>query len=314
MSTSLPVDAVPSVETLEETAHASLFRRLLKNPTGLVSLVFLALVLLVAIFAPCWRPSDPNRASALDILASPSSEHSLGADSSGHDVLSRLLVATRYSLAAALVALVVAAVIGISSGLIAGYYGRKWSGTFSWLASALMALPAIVVLLAARAVLGPSMWMIMAIFGVLISPAFYRLVYGAVTGVRHELYVDAARVSGLSDARIIGRHILTVVRAPAIIQAAVVAGIAIAVQAGLDFLGLGDLSKPTWGGMLNDAFANIYTKPINLLWPSLAIGLTCIALALLGNALRDELERSGRGAQAQAQARRGAAAPAEIAA
>ena len=292
MSTSLPVDAVPSVETLEETAHASLLRRLLKNPTGLVSMVFLALVLLVAIFAPWLAPQDPNRASALDILASPSSEHWLGTDGSGHDILSRLIVATRTSVAAALVALVVAAVIGISSGLVAGYYGRKWSGTFSWLASALMALPPIVMLLAARSVLGPSIWGIMVIFGILVAPAFYRVVYGAVTGVRHELYVDAARVFGLSDARIIGRHILSVVRAPAIILAAGVAGVAIAVQAGLDFLGLGDLSKPSWGGMLNDAFANIYTKPINLLWPSLAIGLTCIALALFGNALRDELERS----------------------
>ena len=167
-----------------------------------------------------------------------------------------------------------------------------------------MALPAIVVLLAARAVLGPSIWMIMVIFGILVSPAFYRVVYGAVTGVRHELYVDAARVFGLSDARIIGRHILSVVRAPAIILAAGVAGIAIAVQAGLDFLGLGDLGKPSWGGMLNDAFANIYTKPINLLWPSLAIGLTCIALALLR-------QRAARRARAQ---RRGPQAPAPRAA
>ena len=110
-----------------------------------------------------------------------------------------------------------------------------------------MALPAIVVLLAARAVLGPSIWMIMVIFGVLLSPAFYRLVYGAVTGSAHELYVDAARVSGLSDARIIGRHILTVVRAPAIILTAGVAGIAIAIQAGLDFLGLGDLEQAHLG-------------------------------------------------------------------
>ncbi len=110
-----------------------------------------------------------------------------------------------------------------------------------------MALPAIVVLLAARAVLGPSIWMIMVIFGILVSPAFYRVVYGAVTGVRHELYVDAARVFGLSDARIIGRHILSVVRAPAIILAAGVAGIAIAVQAGLDFLGLGDLEQAQLG-------------------------------------------------------------------
>ena len=157
-----------------------------------------------------------------------------------------------------------------------------------------MALPGIVVLLAARAVLGPSMWLSMAIFGVLLSPAFFRLVYASVTAVRNELYVDAARVSGLSDRRIIARHILTVVRAPVIIQAAMVTGIAIAIQAGLDFLGLGDLTIPTWGTMLNDGFANIYTNPLLVLWPSLAIALTCIAL----DAAR---QRHARRARAQRQ-------------
>ena len=192
-----------------------------------------------------------------------------------------------------MVALVVSAVLGITAGLVGGYYGRRWETVFSLVTSLLMALPGIMVLLAARSVTGPSIWASMVIFGILMSPAFYRVVFGAVSGVRHELYVDAARVFGLSDARIIGRHILSVVRAPAIILAAGITGIAIAIQAGLDFLGLGDLTKPSWGGMLNDAFANIYSNKLNLLWPSLAIGLTCIALALLGNALRDELERSG---------------------
>ena len=293
MSTSVPAGAVPDVATLEETANASLFRRLLTNPTGVVSLAFLVLLAVVAVIAPWLATDDPNRASALDILTGPSGAHWLGADGSGHDIFSRLLFATRISIAGALVALVVAAAIGITAGLVAGYYGRRWETVFSIFTSLLMALPGIMVLLAGRSVLGPSIWSAMVIFGILMSPAFYRVVFGAVSGVRHELYVDAARVFGLSDARIIGRHILSVVRAPAIILGAGVTGIAIAIQAGLDFLGLGDLSKPSWGGMLNDAFANIYTKPINLLWPSLAIGLTCIALALLGNALRDELERSG---------------------
>ena len=134
-----------------------------------------------------------------------------------------------------------------------------------------MALPGIVVLLAARAVLGPSVWISMAIFGVLLSPAYFRLVYATVTAVRSELYVDAARVSGLSDLRIIGRHILSVVRAPIIIQSAIIAGIAIAIQSGLEFLGLGDTSVPTGVAMLNDAFTNIYNAPLLMLWPSLAI-------------------------------------------
>lgn len=288
-----PVVAIPTPADLERASRVSLFRRLLKNPTGLVALAFLVLIALSAIFAWVLAPHDPELADINAILTNSGPGHPLGTDSAGRDVLSRLLFAGRFSLAGALLALAIAAVIGVTGGLIAGYYGKWFDSVSSWLAGMVMALPGIVVLLAARSVLGPSMWLSMAIFGVLMSPAFFRLVYASVTAVRNELYVDAARVSGLSDARIIGKHILTVVRAPAIIQAAIIGGIAIAIQAGLEFLGLGDTSIPTWGSMLNDGFTNIYSNPALILWPSLAIGLTCIALTLLANAMRDELERSG---------------------
>jgi ABC-type dipeptide/oligopeptide/nickel transport system ATPase component/ABC-type dipeptide/oligopeptide/nickel transport system permease subunit len=272
--------------------RASLFRQLLRRPLGLVSLVFLAVIAIVALVGPLLAPYDPNTASLQLILAPPSGEHPLGADSGGRDVLSRLLAATQISIAAALVALVTALLSGVVSGLIAGYYRGWFDSVSSWVTSLTMALPGMVVLLAARAVLGPSVWLAMLVFGILMSPAFFRLVYAAVSAVRNELYVDAARVSGLSDVRIIGRHILSVVRAPIIIQSAIVAGIAIAIQSGLEFLGLGDLSVPTWGSMLNDAFTNIYRAPLLMLWPSLAIALTCIALTLLANAMRDVLERT----------------------
>lgn len=284
---------VSSLSAADRVAPQSLLRRLVKNPTGLISLVFLAVVVLSSVFAWLIAPADPNLANINDVLGPISSTHIMGADSAGRDVFSRLLFAGRFSLAGALLALVVAAIIGVTGGLIAGYYGKWFDAVSSWLAGLLMALPGIVVLLAARAVLGPSMWISMAIFGVLLSPAYFRLVYASVTAVRNELYVDAARVAGLSDGRIIARHILTVVRAPAIIQTATIAGIAIAIQAGLEFLGLGDMTIPTWGSMLNDGFTNIYTNPLLILWPSLAIGLTSVALTLLANAMRDELERSG---------------------
>ncbi len=292
-ASSLSTD-VPAVGTLERAGRVSLLRRLLRNPVGAASLAFLGLVVLAAVFAPLLAPQDPDFASASDILASPGGDHLLGADSSGRDILSRLLFASRLSLTGAAIAVAVAAAIGVTAGLLAGYYGRRLESVSSSLSGVLMALPAIVVLLAARTVLGPSPYTTMLVLGVLVCPAFYRVVSAAVAGVRQELYVDAARVSGLSDGRIIARHILTVVRAPAIILAAGIAGIAITVQAGLDFLGLGDPQRPSWGGMLNDAFAAIYRQPLTLLWPSLAIGLTCIALVLLGNAVRDALERSGR--------------------
>jgi peptide/nickel transport system permease protein len=292
VTTSLP-DPALTVAVEENAARTSLFKRLLRNPVGLVSMIFLTLVALAGIFAGVLAPMSPNTASLQDVLAEPGGAHLLGADSAGRDVLSRLLHGTQFSLAGALLTLVVALVIGVTSGLIAGYFAGWFDAVSSWIAGLVMALPAFVVLLAARAVVGPSMWLSMGIFGVLIAPSFHRLVYSAVTAVRNELYVDAARVSGLGDGRIISRHILTVVRAPVIIQAAMIAGIAIAIQAGLEFLGLGDISIPTWGSMLNDGFRNIYNVPLLMLWPSLAIGLTSIALTLLANAMRDELERAG---------------------
>jgi ABC-type dipeptide/oligopeptide/nickel transport system ATPase component len=177
--------------------------------------------------------------------------------------------------------------------LIAGYFGGWFDNVSSWATSIIMALPGLVVLLAAIAVIGPSMWWAMAIFGVLLSPAYFRLVYTTVRGVRNELYVDAARVSGLSDLRIISRHVLGVVRAPIIIQTAIIASIAIAIQSGIEFLGLGDKDTPSWGAMLNDAFRQIYDAPLLIIWPSAAIALVTISLVIFANTVRDELERTG---------------------
>jgi ABC-type dipeptide/oligopeptide/nickel transport system ATPase component/ABC-type dipeptide/oligopeptide/nickel transport system permease subunit len=283
--------AVPPVVPVAPV-RVALFRRLVRRPVGLVSLIFLAIIAVLTFIGPLIAPQDPNFADIRSILSGPSSAHLLGTDGSGRDVLSRLLAATQTSIAAALVAVVVAVLIGVVSGLIAGYYQGWFNTVATWVTELTMALPGIVVLLAARAVLGPSVWLSMVIFGILLSPGFFRLVFASVTAVRGELYVDAARVSGLSDTRIIGRHVLSVVRAPIIIQAAIVSGIAIAIQSGLEFLGLGDANVPTWGSMLTDAFKNIYKNPVGLVWPSLAIALTCIALTLLANVLRDELERT----------------------
>ena len=270
----------------------NLFRRILKRPLGVAAAAFLLLVAIVAIIGPQVAPLDPNYVDIRNVLAAPGGPNLLGTDSSGRDVWSRLLAATQTSIAAALLAVVVAIVIGVISGLIAGYYQGWFNTVATWITELNMALPGIVVLLAARAVLGPSVWTSMFIFGLLLAPSFFRLVYAAVTAVRDELYVDAARVSGLSDTRIIGRHVLSVVRAPIIIQASVIAGIALAIQSGLEFLGLGDPQVPTWGAMLSDGFKSINRTPFLLIWPSIAIALVCIALTLLANVMRDELERT----------------------
>src|SRR6185437_9651273 len=284
----------PDISSDIRAARSHLARRFLKNTLGIAALAVLVLIVLAAIFAPLLTSYDPNAVSVLNILQGPGAGHLLGTDGAGRDVWARLLFGARFTLAGALLATVVAAVLGITSGLVAGYYGKWFESVSSWVTTLLMALPGIVVLLAARAVLGPSLWSVMIIFGVLLAPAFYRLVYAAVSGVRNELFVDAARVSGVSDFRIIARHILTVVRAPIILQASIVFGIAIAVQVGLDFLGFGDQTIPTWGNILNDGFTNLYRDPQLVIWPGLAIVITGVALTLFANALLDELEHSAR--------------------
>ncbi|MFC5931193.1 ATP-binding cassette domain-containing protein [Cryobacterium melibiosiphilum] len=274
-------------------ARSGVFRRLVQNPLGLAALIILAVVVLAGIVGPLVSPFAPNTADLVNALGAPGTAgHLLGTDSAGRDVFSRLLVGAQSTLLAAALAAIVALVVGLPAGLMAGYFGGWFDAVASWCTNVLMSLPAIIILLAASAALGRSVWISMTVFGVLMSPGIFRLTRTSVQAVRGELYVDAARVAGLSTASIIGRHILFVVRAPLIIQTSIVCGIAIAIQAALEFLGLGDPLTPTWGVMLNEGFINIYSSPILAVWPGVAISLTVGSFVVLGNALRDALEDS----------------------
>ncbi|WP_089107585.1 dipeptide/oligopeptide/nickel ABC transporter permease/ATP-binding protein [Streptomyces hyaluromycini] len=283
----------------EATAHtaavpgrAGLLRRLLRSPVAVTCLVLLVLISLAGLFAPLLTGQDPAHTSLTDSLAPMSGKHPLGGDGVGRDVLARLLYGTRTSLLGALLAVAVALVIGVPAGLVAGYYRKWFDAVSSWLANLLMAVPAIIVLLVVMSAVGQNTYIAMAVFGVLMSPGVFRLIRASVISVREELYVDAARVSGLADPRIIRRHILPVVQAPTVIQAAQMLGLGIVIQSGLEFLGLGSADQASWGSMLNDAFANIYTRPVLMVWPGVALAVTVAAFGLLGNALRDALDGS----------------------
>lgn len=270
--------------------RSTVLKRLLKNPLGIIAIVILLAMAVMAVFADVLAPFDENFANIAKTLAAPDAVNILGTDSSGRDVWSRLLFGAQLTLSSALLCAAVAIAIGLPAGLVAGYYAGKFEAVSNWVVSILMSLPGLIVLLTIRAAFGPSVWIAMIAFGVLISPSYFRLTRSAVQSVRNELYVDAARVSGLSDLRIITRHIFSVVRAPIIIQTAAIAGVAIAIQSGLEFLGLGDPAKATWGVMLSEGFKNVYLTPTLLFWPALAMALTIGALVLLGNAIRDALE------------------------
>ncbi len=292
MTVSVPITSL--IKTPKPTPQHP-FRRLLANPLGVTSLAILAVLILVAVLAPWIAPFDPN-ASRVELTNAPvgTGGYLLGGDPAGRDILSRLIWATRGTLLASVIVLVVSSLIGGVGGLLAGYYGGRVERIASWVSDAVLALPGVVLLIALYAIIGPNITLAMAIYGVMVAPVFFRLVKGVTANVRKELYIDAAQVSGLSDTRILFRHVLLAVRSPIIIQSAFMLAAAIGLQAMLEFLGLGSPSEASWGGMLDLSFRSIYVSTTGVLWPALAVTIAVLAFVLLGNALRDALDPSSK--------------------
>ncbi|MGH1523766.1 dipeptide/oligopeptide/nickel ABC transporter permease/ATP-binding protein [Leifsonia sp. L25] len=268
--------------------------RLLMKPEGAITIAFLLLVVVLGVFAWVIAPVPPNTTDLGAVNAPPFSPgHPLGADQSGRDILSRLAWGTQPTIVGALIVLLVSVIVGVTSGLLAGFFRGKTEGIGTFVSDVIMSLPGIVLLIALYTLTGPNIPAAMAVFGILVAPTYFRLVRSVVVNVRNELYVDAARVVGLSNTRIIGRHVLWAVRGPVIIQSAFIIAAGIGIQAGVDFLGLGDPKQPSWGTVMQDAFNNIYNNPVGVWWPALLISLTILSLVLLGNVLRDELQSTG---------------------
>ncbi|MFF1418187.1 dipeptide/oligopeptide/nickel ABC transporter permease/ATP-binding protein [Streptomyces sp. NPDC058280] len=279
--------------TVPETAaipkRDRLLRRTLRDPLAVGCLVVLALVILASLAAPLLTDYAPDHSVLSDTLAPTSGAHPLGGDGVGRDVLSRLLYGGRTSLLGGTLAALVAFLVGGPLGLVSGFYRGWFDSVAGWIINVIMAVPAIIVMLVVMAAVSQDLNVAMIVLGVIMAPMVFRLIRASVVSVREELYVDAARVSGLGDPRIMRRHILPVVIAPSVIQATQLFAVAIGIQAGLSFLGLGKSSQASWGAMLNDGFTNVYTTPRLLVWPGLAMGVTILAASLLGNAVRDAL-------------------------
>lgn len=269
--------------------RGSIFLRLLKRPAGLTSLIVLGLIVLVAILAPWIAPHDPNEVILSQARALPSPEHWLGGDTTGRDVASRLIIGTRITLWGALVAIVTSLVLGVPSGLAAGYFGGLTDRIGTWISDALQSVPGMIILLIVGANTGNDLTILMVTIGVFMAPGYFRLTRATVMSVRGEAYIDAAKVSGLTDTRIMARHVIRQVFAPLVIQSALTAGMAMGMQAGLQFLGIGGGTTPGWGAAMNEGFKVMRTDPLLLLWPSLALGISIAAFAVLGSTLGDVL-------------------------
>nr|WP_309148967.1 dipeptide/oligopeptide/nickel ABC transporter permease/ATP-binding protein [Streptomyces griseorubiginosus] len=280
-----------STQTKTPSMRRSPVRRLLKDPQAVVSASLLFVIVLMGLLTPVLAEHGPNHVN-LDAVNAGAGEHGylLGGDKSGRDIFARLLNSINTSVVSALIGASIALAIGVAFGLVGGYFGRRIRAVTEWVFNLVMTFPGLLLLIVLMPVTKGDFRITMVVFGVLLSPGIYRLVRNIVVGVKNELYVDAARVAGLPDRRILRRHVFTMVRGPVIIASAFLAGSSIAVQSGLAFLGVGESTVPSFGAMISEGFTNLYEEPMQFLWPSLALGIITASLVLLGNSLRDALE------------------------
>jgi peptide/nickel transport system permease protein len=270
-------------------------RRLLHNRAAVVSFAFIVVLVLIALLSPWITPYDPARQNLVERLQGPSRDHWLGTDGFGRDNLSRLIEGTRVTLWACVQALGLAIAAGIPTGLLAGFVGRRVDGILNWVADVLLSLPPLILALAIVAVLGPGLTNAMIAVGIVFAPRFFRVARAAALSVRNETYVEATRAVGCSMPRILFRHVLPNSSGPLLVQVTFAMGLVVIAEASLSFLGLGATPPTaTWGGMLRDAFDNVYASTFPMLAPSLMIVLTILAFSILGDALRDSLGRQSR--------------------
>jgi ABC-type dipeptide/oligopeptide/nickel transport system permease subunit len=267
--------------------------RLRRDTRARIGLLVVAMLLLLAILAPLLARHDPIRVDLLRQLEPPSAEHWMGTDVQGRDVWARLVYGARISLAVGLISQSIALAIGLSLGLIAGYFGRWVDDLVMRLADITLAFPTLLLLIAMVAALQPSLIVVFVTVGLVGWAGMARLVRGQVLVVRQLEYIQAARALGTPDRRIISRHVLPNVIAPVVIATTLGMAGAIMAEAALSFLGLGvQPPTPSWGSMIADGrdLSQLRASPWTSLFPGLAIGVTVLGFNLLGDALRDALD------------------------
>lgn len=301
-----PSDSGPLATEEDRPIH--LWAALRRRPLALGAAGYLTLLLAAAIAARWLAPYDPAKQDLAHTLSGPTATHWLGTDRLGRDVLSRLIVGARPTVFSAAEAVIVFLVVGMSLGLAAGYVGRWADRTISWISELVLALPGILVLLMVLAVFPNNDAAAMVAYGLLSAPLLLRVVRGLTLETRQELYVKAARLSGLSGPKVMRRHILPRLAGPIIVQVSLFAASAVLAQAGLSFLGLAapESQGPSWGNMVAEA-QDVISDDGWLLVPTGGIlAITVLALGLLGDALRDATFERTRGGQATVRRRRSA--------
>lgn len=292
-----PANAAPAVpaaaedNTLPARSGSRAWKKLKRNKSALFGFLLVAFFVGIAVLAPILPIADPAATSWSAIRKPPSELYWLGSDEIGRDILSRMIWGAQASLLAGVVSVLIAVVVGVPFGLLAGYFGGWTDQIISRITDALLATPFLILAIALAAFLGPSLTNAMIAIGLSATPIFIRLTRGQVLSVKTEDYVEGARAIGLSDVAIMSRYILPNVFAPVLVQATLTVATAIIAEASLSFLGLGQQPPdPSWGSMLNVAKNFMTQAPWMAWWPGAAIFLVVLGFNLLGDGLRDALD------------------------
>jgi len=268
-------------------------RRLLRNHRLLSGVILLLLLSCLAIFASVWAPYDPSTPGLAMPRSGPTSDHWLGVDALGRDVLSRLIYGARASLIVGLTVVALNVVIGTLVGLCSGYFGSWLDTILMRFTDLVLAFPLFLVAVAIVGSLSASLTNVVLVLGLLGWPSIARLVRSSVLSVRRREYIESARTIGANDARIILRHVFPNVLGPIIVAATFGVASAILLEASLSFLGLGvQPPTPSWGNMLSEAqsLSTLQSRPYLWAPPGIAIVFLVAAMNLIGNGLDDEFQ------------------------
>jgi len=257
---------------------------------------FFATAVIVGVLAPVIATHDPVfDANLMNAEIPPGWEYPFGTDAQGRDIYSRVVHGARISLTVGLVAQCINSIIGVTLGLTAGYWGGWWDDLVSGLTNLMLAIPSLIFALAIMAILGPGLVSLLIALGLTSWSYSCRLARAQVLSLKSQGYVQAARILGYSDLRIMFTQLLPNILGPLIVIATLGAGGSILAEAALSFLGLGIRPPyPSWGSMLSDAREQITTAPWLSIFPGLAIFITVLGLNLLGDGLRDILDPQSR--------------------
>jgi len=267
-------------------------RRALRDPSFVIGLTILIVVIGAALLAPWLSPYDPGAATLRSRLAEPyTAQHPLGADAIGRDILSRIIFGARISLTVGVASVTIAMIVGTLIGLVAGYFGGLLDAVLMRLADIQLAFPFILLAITVIAVIGPGLWKVILVMALTQWVQYARIVRGQTLALRSKEYVQAAGALGAGHGRVMFGHILLNALTPVTVLATLGVANNILLEAGLTFLGLGvDPTIPSWGGMLADGRNYIERAWWVATFPGLAITVTVLGFNLLGDWLRDTLD------------------------